>query len=94
MSCTGLTALDIACYKGNMEIVSSLIEAGANVNSANALIGAACYGHLNIVQLLLNSGANAQCESKIGLTALFYPCRNGHTDIVKLLVDNGAKVVC
>jgi len=52
---------------------------------------------LDIVQLFLTNGANANAEDVSGCTPLHYLCRNNYkndnlTDIVKLLIEYGADV--
>ena len=52
------TALMIASYKGNLEIVKLLIDNGADINAKdnegwNALIEASYEGHLGVVQYLV-----------------------------------------
>jgi ankyrin repeat protein len=52
-----------------------------------ALSAAASSGHTEIVQLLLDKGANINAADLNGGTALYYADWNGHTEIVQLLLE-------
>jgi hypothetical protein len=51
---------------------------------------AAINGHVEIVRLLLQNGADVNSKSNIGMTTLHFAAINGHVDILHLLVENGA----
>lgn len=55
-----------------------------------ALSEAACYGELEIVQLLLERGAHPDVRNKQGRTPLWRATYNGHEEVVKFLIDQGA----
>jgi ankyrin repeat protein len=83
-------------YRVVPEIVTILIEAGADVNEQNefgstVLIVAACRGRIQLIDILLRSGAeiNASVEGS-GVTALSCAVGQGHTEIAKLLIEAGA----
>lgn len=71
----GMTPLDFACYKGNLEIVKLLTEKGANVNNDKhvhgftALMFAALGGYADVVQYLLENGAEIDRVNSVGRTA-------------------------
>ena len=48
-------------------------------------------GHIDIVKLLLDKGADVNAKSKDGDTALKAASVKGHTEIVELLKAHGAK---
>ena len=52
---------------------------------------AAHYGHTEIVNFLLEKGANIH-QDNAGETPLYWAARWGHTEIVKLLLDAGANI--
>ncbi|KAJ7016332.1 hypothetical protein C8F04DRAFT_1202503 [Mycena alexandri] len=73
----------VASYYGHKEIVSLLLEKGANVNATrgygSALQTAAAGGYTEIVDILLKNGANAAAAG-------------GYTEIVNILLDEGADI--
>ena len=75
-----------------------LLEYGANVNGGNdvtygePIILAAENGYLNTMQVLVDYGADINCEDVTGITPLIVAIKNGWIDCVKCLVDNGAKL--
>lgn len=58
------------------------------------LMLASQYGHLNIVNLLLDKGAVIQSKDFRGPTALHLAALMGQTEIVRVLLQRGAKVGC
>ena len=52
---------------------------------------AAMKGHKEMVQLLLERGAEINVQGDHGLTPLYLASQNNHSDIVKMLLDGGAK---
>jgi ankyrin repeat protein len=53
---------------------------------------AACQeGHLDIVKLLIEKGADVKAKDNSGSTALMIASKNGHTQIVEFLKAHGAK---
>lgn len=64
------TPLIIACSEGYLKAVSHLIAAGAKIEDQNAkgwtpLIYAAYYGHVAVVQCLLDHNANVNETNKV-----------------------------
>ena len=94
---SGRTALAVAAHCGNDEIVSLLLQRGAQVDvldSSNMtpLHLAASRDHYGIVQLLLDDHANVDAFGPNGKTALRLAADNGHQDVVEILLQNRAKV--
>ena len=56
------------------------------------LIYAAGLGHVAVVRVLLEGGANVDRTEAGGNTALHYAAHYGHLDVCRLLLDWGAKV--
>ena len=88
------------------KIVQLLIDGDADVNARTpgggwgragsdgltALQQAARFGHTDVVELLIRSGANVNAEFKDGRTPLYSAARFGRKDIVEILIRNGANV--
>ena len=74
-----------AALHGHFEIVKLLIEYTNNTKKLNtALSAAAVGGYINIVQFLLNQGAD-DVNSALEISA-----PNGRIDITRLLIEKGA----
>ncbi len=91
----GDTALCLAAYAGNVEIVDVLIAAGADVNPAtdySPLMRAAIQGHVQVCRRLIDASAklDLQRDEGRGRSALMLAAMLGHSKVVKLLVVSGA----
>jgi uncharacterized protein len=86
------SALMIAALKGMTEIVSQLLEKGADVNKPGwtPLHYAATAGHLQIMNLLLDNHAYIDAASPNGSTPLMMAAMYGTPSAVKLLLEAGA----
>ncbi len=83
------TGLAIAITKNNLPILQMLLEAGANPNAGmeddyRAIMLAALYGHLEMVQLLVAYGADVSAWSQ-GETAIMSAARNAHQAVYDYL---------
>ena len=87
--------LVLAANEGKLAKAQSLLSQGADVNmespllKTTALMSAVIMNHPDIVQVLLEHGADANTKTSNGLTALTMAAL-GHTEIVKLLLSHGA----
>ncbi len=79
--------------------VMNQINQGVEVNAQNLFAGgytplmlAAQGGHLDVVQLLIENGADVNARNLAGVTALMEASRGGFDRIVELLLKNGAEV--
>jgi ankyrin repeat protein len=93
----GYQPLGLACYFGHYETAEYLIKAGASVNSpskndlhAAPILSAAAAGHVKIVMLLLNNGADPNVREQGGYTPLHAAAQNGDTQMIRTLLFNGA----
>lgn len=90
----GLTPLMLAV--SDLEKLTLLLEAGANVNAISAegksalLLAAAQKRALPSVKLLLRKGAQVNQQDKRGGTALLMAARNGDVETLQLLLERGA----
>lgn len=88
------TWLHVACSFGNLELVTALVEMGADINVRSGVFGgsaineAASKGHRSIVQYLLEQGAQLD-TSDPERNPLFAAIYGGHKEIVALLVSAG-----
>jgi cytochrome c len=92
----GVTALYIACEKGNLDLAKLLIDRGADVNlpvswQRTPLYAATNGGYADIVKLLLENGADPNHLAK-AQTPLHMAAENGCLQCVIHLVDAGADV--
>jgi len=99
----GQTALYMASSHGYAEIVRSLIDSGADPNAEcddydeffdtvnrTPLHAAVDKRHLDILPLLLESGAYVDHRGGQGQTALYMASSRGYAEIVRSLIDSGA----
>jgi ankyrin repeat protein len=90
-------ALFEAALDGDIDSITKLLDAGANVNAAiggdgSPLIGAAREGRLDAVRLLLDRGADVDMGVSGDGNALIMAAREGHVDVVTMLLDRGASI--
>lgn len=87
------TPLMVACYYGKKEIVSFLLDNGADINmctNTTALSSAAYNGSYDICSLLLKRGADVNIQISPNRTPLTDAISIGNESIIQLFLDNGA----
>lgn len=78
------------------DIVKYFIDSGIDIHGNKylswhpPLIAAAAAGNHEIVELLLNLGADINMRSRLGYTAISFAAVEGHLDTVSLFMDRGA----
>ncbi|KAJ5624169.1 hypothetical protein N7510_000478 [Penicillium lagena] len=83
---------------GDLKAAQTLIENGANAKTnpkrdkASPLVTAADQGYLNIVNLLLEHGAEIDHAETSGYSALHSACAAGHFETAQLLLSKGADI--
>jgi ankyrin repeat protein len=95
-----ITPLGVALAEGRVEVVRLLLQAGVDVNKQTTndnknvlpLHCVANLGSVELMQLLLDHGANVQGVDYDGKTPLYSAAELGLHDIIHLLVDHGADV--
>ncbi|KAJ7474907.1 ankyrin repeat-containing domain protein [Mycena latifolia] len=90
-------ALYAASVNGHTQMVSILIENGAEVNALGGYYGTALQvatlnGDEAMVRLLISNGADVNIQRPQGNSALCEASRRGYGTIVRLLIDNKAKL--
>ena len=99
----GMTPLHLAVKAANPNVVSKLLQVGAEVDAKVESTGttslhlAALNGALEIVRTLLKAGANVQTKASDRLhraTPIYLAAQNGHKKVVEELVKAGADVNC
>lgn len=85
------TPLNVAVGKGDLAFVKKLIEYGADVNEMSEdlspLMIAARYNKVEILKVLLASGANPSAKNDKGFTALKYAQLSNAADAIAILKD-------
>ena len=94
MSHGGSTAILFAARQGDLETAAALLDAGANVDDADAagtsaLVIAAHSDHGPLARFLLSRGADPNA-AKAGYTALHAAVLRGNLELVKALLEAGA----
>ena len=88
-------ALQAAAAAGNSTELKEILGRGADINNVcdrgTAIVVAAERNHKEIVQLLIDHGADINPRGEGGDSALLMASRFGYTEIVELLLDHGAK---
>ena len=93
----GKTALMMACEKGYLELVTTLIDHGALVTLKDTkkrtplmyAIGAQAQNG-DVIQELINRNANVNEQTMTGTTPLLLATQKGYASIVRKLLANGA----
>lgn len=96
--------LFMACRDGNEQLVNFVLDQGVSVDSRELLLSkdlngdktvlhaAVYHGHVNIVNILLNRGANIHKFSNTFRGPLCDAALNGAVDMIAILLENGASV--
>ena len=98
-----LTLLMLASFAGDVTMVKTLIEAGANVNLCDqygwSALTKAVYnaelkkGFADVAQVLINAGANIEAPISFGIRPLMLAAGYGETAVVEVLLRAGADVL-
>ena len=99
----GVFVLDPVCEVLNIELASELIKAGANVNSKSStgftplLAAIECAHHdpakaVELVKLLLDSGADIEGRGEWDKTPFLKSCTRGVIELTELLVSRGCDI--
>jgi len=93
----GFQPLGLACFFGHIEAAECLLKAGAQINSpsnnpllAAPIQSAVAAGHLEMVLMLLEHGADPNVREQGGFTPLHAAAQNGDIDMIHILLLHGA----
>jgi ankyrin repeat protein len=90
------TALVIAAGRGNLEMTRLLIKSNADVNAivseGGALVWASYAGSVEVVELLLDKGANVKARGTVNRTSLHHAAMSGNNEVIKKLLEAGIDV--
>ncbi|XP_070764462.1 serine/threonine-protein kinase TNNI3K [Enoplosus armatus] len=97
LSRNGFTALHLAAYKDNAELLTALLHGGSDVQQVGygaltALHVATLAGHHEAADILLQHGAYVNVQDAVFFTPLHIASYNGHEQVAKLLLKFGADV--
>ena len=89
----GWTALHYAAVKGNLEIISLLLEHSAYIdtespNKTTPLMIAVRSGKSEAITLLLDEGADATVKNQLGMTALDFALKYEKKEIAEILKEH------
>ncbi|XP_069718198.1 serine/threonine-protein kinase TNNI3K-like [Phaenicophaeus curvirostris] len=93
----GFTALHLAAYKDNTELLTALLHGGADIQQVGygaltALHIATIAGHHKAVEILLQHGAYVNVQDAVFFTPLHIAAYYGHEQVTHLLLKFGADV--
>jgi ankyrin repeat protein len=95
---TGCMSIHTAAREGNLKEVRRQLAWGVNVNERHfftrdtLLIEAAANGHVDVVKLLIENGADVNLKGEAWYGPLHAAAARGHIEVVKILLENGADV--
>jgi ankyrin repeat protein len=91
---TGGTVLHFFTHEGledDTDMIEFLISKGADINAKDNMAGgtplhyASMSGYINIVQCLIDNGADIYCKGRGGMTPLMLAVNEGHKNVADLL---------
>lgn len=96
----GETKLHVACSKGNISAVRTLLEQGHDINAIDYVgwtpLHEACnHGHIEVVEKLLEHGADINTKGgrgTRGITPLYDAAQAGNFEVIEYLLDRNASV--
>eukprot|EP01047_Picozoa_sp_COSAG01_P097422 COSAG01_NODE_27757_length_677_cov_1.747405_1_plen_108_part_10 len=85
-----------ACDAGNAAAVRRFIAQGADPGYVDqgfpVLLSSAQFGHAEVIQALIEAGANVGRPDKDGVTPLYLASQDGHVAAMEVLLSAGASV--
>ncbi len=87
----GVSIFDVAITYNNLFVVEYILEKGIDVNKTTRrsrftpLMCASCYGHVDIIKLLLDEGANKETKDSKGFSATDFARKMNKKHVLELL---------
>lgn len=88
-----------ACVNGNINVIQYIIQYHPDIintfiyNEWTPLMLASKHGHDNIVNKLIEAGANVNTVNKYGQTALTYASKNGNVNCVRSIIRSSPESI-
>jgi len=82
-----MTPLYVAMLKGNLPIVQFLCDSGADVTEEAVIVRAVRYGHLDVLQDLLERGGSLNATDPNGHSLLHYAVQFNHPTLCTYLLE-------
>lgn len=88
--------LSTSAQPGHIDIVQSLLEAGADVNKTDnsmntPLILALAHGQNAVAKLLINAGADVDTKNEDGEDVMWFASRTGNANLIRQIRRGGTK---
>jgi len=87
----GVSIFDMAITYNNIEMVEYLIQEGIDINNTNRrsgftpLMGAACYGRVEIAKILIDNNADQEATDSKGFSAIDFARKMNKKSVLELL---------
>ena len=88
----GRTAALIAAKAGRLDVLATLIEAGADINAQDAIclnpfLWGCISGNIELVSMTVEAGADLTLLTRFGGVGIHPPAEKGHVEIVRYLAE-------
>ena len=80
-------------FSGYSQCVLNAIKDGGDVNATldqTPLMIVSGQGHIGLVQVFIDAGADVNASTRTGWTPLTYSVNEGHPNVIRLLIKHGA----
>jgi ankyrin repeat protein len=94
----GMHVIHYAAAHNSVQCLGYFINSGIEISLPHSTTNsaplhfAAEYGHVEVVKILLEKGANIGAQNQNGYTPLHFAAEYGHVEVVKILLEKGANI--